>query len=127
VFGVEEAPSSIADARKNAIENNLSNVEFLEAPVESLFHPKHMHRWSPVDKNKLVVIIDPPRSGCDETVRRGLLEVAPRRIVYVSCNPATLARDIKSLSSRYKLVKAIPVDMFPQTSHIEVIARLERA
>jgi 23S rRNA (uracil1939-C5)-methyltransferase len=127
VFGVEEAPSSIADAKKNARANKLSNVEFMEASVESLFAPGGMGRWQPINKDKLVVILDPPRSGCDEAVRRGLLEVLPKRIVYVSCNPATLARDVKALSGRYTLVKAIPVDMFPQTSHIEVIARLERA
>ncbi len=126
VFGVEEAPSSIEDAKKNALLNKLPNVEFLTASVESLFDPKGMNRWAPINKEKLVVILDPPRSGVEDAVRRGLLEVLPKRIIYVSCNPATLARDLKALSARYKLVKAIPVDMFPQTAHIEVIARLER-
>jgi len=126
VLGVEEAPSSIQDAKENARSNNIRNAEFLAQSVQSLFSSRGSHKLERFENEKLVVIVDPPRSGCDEAVTRGLLRVRPQRIVYVSCNPATLARDIKRLSERYRLEKVIPVDMFPQTSHVEVIARLER-
>lgn len=119
VVGVEDVASAIEDAKKNARRNGITNTEFVKSSAEDFFsRQKHLRAD--------VVILDPPRAGCDQAVTRGLLNISPSRIVYVSCNPATLARDIKALSSHYRLETAVPVDMFPQTSHIEVIARLER-
>jgi 23S rRNA (uracil1939-C5)-methyltransferase len=125
-YGVESVPPAIKDAQRNAAANTIKNVDFRTANVEALFRPSEREWWSRFDKNRLVVIVDPPRSGCDSFVVDGLLQIKPRRIVYVSCNPATLARDLKKLAAAYDLVSATPVDMFPQTSHIEVVARLER-
>lgn len=124
--GVEVAGSSIRDARENAKANQLSNVRFIEAPVEAVM----TRRFSEIDVfakgESTVVILDPPRTGCEPGVLEGLLRLRPARIAYVSCNPATLARDLKAISSAYTLVLVTPVDLFPQTSHIESIALLQR-
>jgi len=122
VVGVELSASSIADARANAERNNINNVELhamdLHIPtaiqaLKGLPHPD-------------VIIIDPPRNGMHPNLAQHILSVGARRIVYVSCNPATQARDCALLSERYSVSHATPVDMFPQTYHVENVAVLNR-
>lgn len=122
VFGIEIVPSAIFDAKKNAIENKIRNATFFVGDVVKLL-PKFSHEKIFPD----VVIVDPPRAGCDERVLQSIVQFQPRRLVYVSCNPMTLARDAKFLQGKkYFLKKVQPVDMFPMTSHIESVALFER-
>jgi len=113
VIGIEENAGAVADALLNAAE--LANVEFIEGSVEALL--PQLDR--PID----LAVLDPPRQGCKPEALAALIELAPRRIVYVSCDPATLARDARKLADGgYQLVEVQPVDMFPQTYHIESVA-----
>lgn len=118
VTGVECHPDSVAQAIANARHNGLTNTEFICAAVEAWL--PHWHKA--VD----VVLLDPPRKGCDRAVLDALLKQHPPRIVYVSCHPATLARDLGYLcqTGAYQLTKVQPLDMFPQTTHVETIALL---
>jgi 23S rRNA (uracil1939-C5)-methyltransferase len=124
VIGIEELPAAIDDARENARENGIGHAEFFASTVEG-FLERSSSRLRALS-NRLVVIVDPPRSGCRREVISQLLTLTPRRIVYISCDPATLARDLKVLSKKYHLSAVTVVDLFPQTSHIEVITRLEK-
>jgi len=117
VIGVEEAAGAVEDARVNA--GGVDNVEFIEGRVETVL-PQ-------LDRRIDLVVLDPPRQGCRPEAMTALIELAPRRIVYVSCDPATLARDARKLAEGgYQLVEVQPVDMFPQTYHIENVALFER-
>lgn len=123
VIGVEIVDAAIEDAKKNAKANNLNNAEFYCGAAEGIV-PKLIEKGSRPD----VVIIDPPRKGSDEKTLSAILAAAPERIVYVSCNPATLARDAKFLTEGgYKMTSATPVDMFPNTEHIECVSKFERS
>ncbi len=114
VIGVEAYAPAVRDAEVNLDEFN--NVELYESPVEMAMD--HL-----VKESVQRVILDPPRAGCDKRVLEALIKIAPQRIVYVSCDPATLARDAKRLiNGGYKLESATPLDMFPQTHHIETLA-----
>ena len=116
VFSIEEAPSAVEDARVNCAP--FANIELLKGKTEEVL-PELPERPD-------TVILDPPRVGCHERVLDALLKVYPRRLVYVSCDPATLARDLGILCRRgYTLKEVLPIDMFPQTYHIESIATLE--
>jgi 23S rRNA (uracil1939-C5)-methyltransferase len=120
VKGIDISPAAISAARNNAATNRIENSRFLEAPVGRL--PKILAR-SPVD----LVLLDPPRAGVEQAALYAISGAKPRRIVYVSCDPATLARDARQLArTGYRLAKAIPVEMFPDTPHVETIARFER-
>ena len=123
VTGIEIIAEAVADAAKNAALNQLTNTHFETGHVELLLDPAFIQRYGRPD----VVITDPPRAGMHPDVIKHLLAAAPQRIVYVSCNPATQARDISMLSPDYKVVTAIPVDMFPHTHHIESVALLVRS
>ncbi len=117
VIGVEESDSALADARFNA--QGGKNVEFIGGRVEDIL---------PILGKVDVAILDPPRQGCGREAITHLVRLAPTKIIYISCDPATLARDIKRLEEgSYHLVEAQPVDMFPQTYHIEAVALLERS
>ena len=117
VVGIEIVPQAIRDAEENARVNGVSNAEFHAAPAEELL-PKLVAQGLRPD----VVVLDPPRKGCEEAVLRAIAEAAPRRIVYVSCDPATLARDAKILcASGYRAEKCQPVDMFCWTGHVETV------
>jgi 23S rRNA (uracil1939-C5)-methyltransferase len=117
VIGVEENPSAVADARFNA--GLADNVEFVEGRVEEIL----AFLEAPTD----LAVLDPPRQGCASEALTALTELAPSKIVYVSCDPATLARDTRQLvQAGYQLVEVQPVDMFPQTYHIESVALLRR-
>lgn len=123
VLGIELAESSIADAHANAQRNGISNVEFISSDLrKALLSPDLLSKYGKPD----VLIIDPPRSGMHSDVVREILELAPARISYISCNPATQARDIEMMSEKYFLEALQPVDMFPQTWHIECVAKLLR-
>nr|WP_293109574.1 23S rRNA (uracil(1939)-C(5))-methyltransferase RlmD [Okeania sp. SIO2F4] len=120
VIGLEVQQVAIERARFNAEINNLTNVHFYVGKVESLL-PQ-------LEVKPDVVLLDPPRKGCDRSVLETLLEILPERIVYISCKPATLARDLKFLCStgKYYLSKVQPADFFPQTAHVECAAFLVR-
>jgi 23S rRNA (uracil1939-C5)-methyltransferase len=108
----------VEDARLNA--GGLATVEFIEGSVEAVL--PQLDR--PID----LAVVDPPRQGCKPEALTALIELAPRRIVYVSCDPATLARDARRLAeSGYQLVEVQPVDMFPQTYHVESVALFGRS
>lgn len=113
VYGIEVVEQAIQDAKENATLNNIQNCEFMVGEVEKLL-PELVKKCEAE-----VVFLDPPRKGCDKTALETLLEVKPKKIVYISCNPATLARDVAILEEKYALEKVQPVDMFPWTSHVE--------
>lgn len=117
-IGIEMQPQAIEQATLNAALNHLDNVTFQTGTVEALL-PQ-------LTAQPDVVILDPPRKGCDRSVLDTLLHLQPDRIVYMSCNPATLARDLKHLSSAYRLTRVQPADFFPQTPHVECVAFLVR-
>lgn len=115
VIGVEIVDAAICDAKQNAERNNIKNAEFFCGAAEDVV-PKLLDNNTTPD----VVILDPPRKGSDEKTLSAIVTASPERIVYVSCNPATLARDVKFLAENgYTLKTATPVDMFPNTEHIE--------
>lgn len=115
VFGVEVVPEAIEDAKRNAELNGIINAEFAAGEAEVVI-PK----WYKEGNNADVLVVDPPRKGCDETFLQTIIEMKPQKVVYVSCNPATLARDLRILEDGgYKTVEVQPVDMFPQTTHVE--------
>lgn len=122
VYGIEIAPAAVADAERNAAANGIQNCTFLAGEVRHVL-PSLMARGVAAQ----VVVADPPRAGFHPRALRTLIALAPERIVYVSCNPATLARDLAELGGGgYRLEWVQPVDMFPHTPHIEAVARLVR-
>jgi len=122
VAGLEYVKESVEDAKINAGINNLDNVTFIEGDIKELLGGGLFGKMGKPD----VVITDPPRSGMHKDVVMAILGVLPEKIVYVSCNPATQARDIQLLSEKYSLESVQPVDMFPQTPHVENVALLTR-
>ncbi|AQU78641.1 MULTISPECIES: 23S rRNA (uracil(1939)-C(5))-methyltransferase RlmD [Planococcus] len=121
VMGVEIVPQAIEDAKRNAELNGLTNTLFEAGPAEQV-----IPRWYKEGKQADVLVVDPPRKGCDEQLLRTILKQRPSRVVYVSCNPATLARDLRILEDGgYRTKEVQPVDMFPQTTHCEAVAWLE--
>ena len=123
VVGIEYVASAIDDARINSAINGISNTTFYAGDMKDVLSDQLFAHHGRPD----VVITDPPRAGMHPDVVAALLRAAPRRIVYVSCNPATQARDIELLHPAYRAVQAQPVDMFPHTQHVENIVVLERA
>lgn len=122
VIGLEYVADAIADAKTNSQINNIRNTEFYSGDIKDLLNEDFLNEHGRPD----VVITDPPRAGMHEDVCKMLLHAAPGRIVYVSCNSATQARDLKILSTHYKIVAVQPVDMFPHTMHVENIVSLAR-
>lgn len=122
VHGLEIVPEAITDAKNNADANNITNVDFICAAAED-YLPKHR------DEIKAdVIVMDPPRKGMDEAALEAIVNVSPSRIVYVSCDSATLARDLQYLTSRgYDIKRIRCVDMFPHTVHVETVVLLSRA
>lgn len=121
VVGIETIEDAIKDAHYNADLNKVNNADFVAAQVEKILDSDFIQQYGRPD----VVVTDPPRAGMHEKVLDVLLEAAPRKIVYVSCNPATQARDLQRLSEKYVITAVQPVDMFPHTYHIENIVSLE--
>jgi len=121
--GVERVAAAVEDARQNARRNGLEDARFEVGTAEEV-----LPRWMNEEERADVVVLDPPRSGCDAVTLDAVVACEPRRIVYVSCNPATLARDLAHLTGKgYRVVKVQPVDMFPHTPHVECVALVTRA
>lgn len=122
VFGVEIVPEAIEDAHRNAELNGITNVEFAVGPAETVITD-----WYKEGNTADVLVVDPPRKGCDEALLNTIIEMKPKKVVYVSCNPGTLARDLRILEDGgYKTVEVQPVDMFPMTTHVECVVLIER-
>jgi 23S rRNA (uracil1939-C5)-methyltransferase len=123
VWGIELVEAAVADAREAARRNGLGNLSFVAGDVRKALRPLVAEAGRPD-----VVVVDPPRAGLSPKIVRRMLEAEPRRVVYVSCNPTTLAPDARQMADAgYELRAVRPVDMFPQTPHIECVALLERA
>lgn len=123
VYGVEIVPEAIEDARSNAMLNEMKNVKFEVGASEDV-----IPRWKEQGIEADVIVVDPPRKGCDPRLLDTILEMKPERVVYVSCNPSTLARDLRVLEDGgYRTVEVTPVDMFPHTVHVESVAMLVRS
>lgn len=122
VVGIESVPEAISDAKANARRNNIENVEFFVGDMKNVFNEKFIGTHGIPD----VVITDPPRDGMHKDVVQQLLNIAPKKIVYVSCNSATQARDLELMKALYTVIKVQPVDMFPQTHHVENVVLLEK-
>lgn len=122
VIGVEAVPEAIADAKENAKRNNIANCEFYVGDMKNVFNDEFIAQHGQPD----VVITDPPRDGMHKDVVEQLLKIGAQRIVYVSCNSATQARDLALMDEQYKIARVRPVDMFPQTHHVENVVLLEK-
>ncbi|MEH6896436.1 23S rRNA (uracil(1939)-C(5))-methyltransferase RlmD [Bacillus velezensis] len=120
VYGVEIVPEAIEDAKRNAELNGITNAEFAVGEAETVI-PKWYKEGITAD----TLVVDPPRKGCDEALLRTIIDMKPKRVVYVSCNPGTLARDLRVLEDGgYQTLEVQPVDMFPHTNHVECVAKL---
>lgn len=123
VYGVEIIPQAIENARENAIINRIENVEFFVGKAEEVLPEKYEREQIKAD----VIVVDPPRKGCDEKCLNTIVRMQPKRIVYVSCDPATLARDLKYLRENgYELRRVRGVDQFGQTVHVETVVQLSK-
>ena len=142
VIGIESVKPAVIDANRNSVINNMVNTRYFAGRVEEelpgMMGLAELWKWNEVNERvkrepeiKIdkadVVILDPPRAGCDEALLSAVAAAQPDRIVYVSCDPGTLARDIKYLTANgYEFIEATPVDQFPWTSHIEVVAKIQK-
>ena len=122
VIVIEYVADAINDARKNALMNGISNATFFAGDMKDVLSTEFVNINGVPD----VIITDPPRAGMHDDVVNRILEIAPEKIVYVSCNPATQARDLNLLDVKYEVIKIQPVDMFPQTHHVENVALLKK-
>ncbi|MCB0468202.1 MAG: 23S rRNA (uracil(1939)-C(5))-methyltransferase RlmD [Aequorivita sp.] len=122
VIGVEAVPEAIADAKQNAKRNNITNCEFFVGDMKDVFNATFIATHGKPD----VIITDPPRDGMHAAVVEQIMKIAPDKVVYVSCNSATQARDLALMDSLYKVKRVRPVDMFPQTHHVENVVLLEK-
>lgn len=122
VIGVESVPEAIADAKENAKRNGITNCEFFVGDMKVVFNESFIAQHGKPD----VIITDPPRDGMHKDVIDQILKIAPEKIVYVSCNSATQARDLALMDEQYKVARVRPVDMFPQTHHVENVVLLEK-
>lgn len=119
VRGMDTIPEAIEDAKKNADKQGFTNTHYVVGKAE-YWLPKWVNEgWKPD-----VIIVDPPRVGCDRALLDTILGVRPKTVVYVSCNPSSLARDLDALAAQYRVDYIQPVDMFPHTAHVESVARL---
>jgi 23S rRNA (uracil1939-C5)-methyltransferase len=122
VIGIEQVEQAVDNAKKNAMICTIANTEFYASTVE---------KWVEENKNNFdkfdAVVVDPPRNGLNKNIINFLLQSKPQKIIYVSCNPSTLARDLQLIicSGKYKVKEIVPIDMFPQTYHVEVVTLLE--
>jgi len=122
VYGVEIIPQAIENAKENAKVSNITNAEFITGEAEKVI-PELIHKGIKAD----VVVVDPPRKGCDESLLYAIGDMAPDRVVYVSCDPGTLARDLAILTKPgYEVKEVQPVDMFPETAHVETVVLMSR-
>ena len=123
VYGVEIVPQAIEDAKHNAALNGFTNAGFYVGKAEEVLPKKYREEGIKAD----VIVVDPPRKGCDEALLQTIVQMRPKRVVHVSCDSATLARDLKYLTDEgYEVVKGTVVDQFPHTVHTEAVVKLER-
>jgi 23S rRNA (uracil1939-C5)-methyltransferase len=122
VIGVESVPEAIIDAKANAERNNITNCEFYVGDMKVVFNESFIAQHGKPD----VIITDPPRDGMHKDVIEQIMKIEPSKIVYVSCNSATQARDLALMDEKYKVTRVRPVDMFPQTHHVENVVLLEK-
>ena len=121
VIGIDSEGEAIKDACENALLNGINNIKFMQMPIEEA------NKALQQGKRPITVILDPPRGGCSASLLGTISEMKPERIVYISCNPATLARDLGLLQqSGFQAIEAQPIDMFPQTSHVETVVLLQK-
>ena len=121
VYGIEIVQAAIDDAKKNAVKNKIENADFYCGKAEDVFPKLHSQG---IDAD--IVIVDPPRKGCEKSVLETIITMKPEKVVYVSCNPATLARDLKILGDGgYEILEVTPVDMFPHGTHVESVVKLK--
>ena len=120
VIGIEYVPEAIEDAKVNSQVNNIENTLFYAGDMKDILTNDFIAQHGRPD----VIITDPPRAGMHPDVINVILNAAPKRIVYVSCNPATQARDLQLMDAEYKVAAVQPVDMFPHTHHVENVVRL---
>jgi 23S rRNA (uracil1939-C5)-methyltransferase len=121
VIGIEYVPEAIEDAKVNSKINGIGNTLFYAGDMKDILTDEFIAQHGRPD----VIITDPPRAGMHPDVVKTILNAAPERIVYVSCNPATQARDLEELTKQYRIVCIQPVDMFPHTPHVENVVLLE--
>jgi 23S rRNA (uracil1939-C5)-methyltransferase len=122
IIGIEYINEAIRDAVINSEINNLRNIRFIAGDIKETLTNDFLQK----NENPDVIITDPPRAGMHEEVTKKILKISPQKIVYVSCNPATQARDVAILKENYRIEKIQPLDMFPHTAHVECIAALVR-
>ena len=122
VIGIEYVEDSIKDAAENAKQNNIFNTRFFAGDLKDVLNEEFIK----THQNPHVIITDPPRAGMHEDVIHAILKAAPQKIIYVSCNPSTQARDLALMQQDYKIEKIQPVDMFPQTAHVENVVLLTK-
>ncbi|MRX65704.1 23S rRNA (uracil(1939)-C(5))-methyltransferase RlmD [Maribacter luteus] len=122
VVGIESVPEAIADAKANAANNKIENVDFYVGDMKNVFNTEFIEKHGTPD----IIITDPPRDGMHKDVVQQILNIAPRKVVYVSCNSATQARDLALMKDMYAITKVQAVDMFPQTHHVENVVLLEK-
>lgn len=120
IRGMDIIPESIKDAKKNADRHGIKHAKYVTGKAEEWLPKWVKEGWKPD-----VIIVDPPRTGLDDQLLKTILKVKPKKVVYVSCNPSTLAKDIAVLSGKYEVKEIQPVDMFPQTAHVECTVLLE--
>jgi 23S rRNA (uracil1939-C5)-methyltransferase len=122
VIGIEYVPEAIEDAKLNSQLNGITNTLFYAGDMKDILTDEFIDKHGRPD----IIITDPPRAGMHPDVVKTILRAAPKRIVYVSCNPATQARDLQALDSDYRVTVVQPVDMFPHTPHVENVVLLEK-
>ena len=123
MYGVEIVPAAIRDAKNNARINGIENVEFYVGKAEEVLPREYKEHGVYAD----VIVVDPPRKGCEQSLLDTIVEMGPKRVVYVSCDSATLARDLKYLRERgYEMVRGQAVDQFGMTVHVETVVLLSR-
>ena len=130
VYGVEIVPQAIDDARNNAKINDITNAEFYVGKAEEVlpeYYREYQESHGGETAHSDVIVVDPPRKGCEESLLQTIVDMQPEKVVYVSCDSATLARDVKFLrESGYELKKITPVDQFPNTVHVETVVLLSK-
>ena len=120
ISGIDYVEDAIRDARQNAADNNISNISFFAGDIKDILNDDFINKNGKPD----VIITDPPRAGMHEEVIKSIRKASPQKIVYVSCNPSTQARDLQLLNDEFRIEKIQPVDMFPHTSHVENVTLL---
>ena len=122
IIGIESVPEAIEDAKSNAANNKIENVDFFVGDMKNVFNKDFIEKHGTPD----IIITDPPRDGMHKNVVQQILNIAPKKVVYISCNSATQARDLELMKHLYRVTKVQAVDMFPQTHHVENVVLLEK-